>query len=41
MGDAGAGTGAPVETATFDQPGTYQFLCTVHAGMRGTLTVDS
>ena len=30
-----------VETATFDQPGTYQFLCTVHAGMRGTLTVDS
>jgi plastocyanin len=27
-------------TVTFDQPGTYAYLCTVHPDMVGTVTVD-
>jgi plastocyanin len=33
-----------VETRTYDVPalaaGTYEFVCTVHPNMRGTLTVE-
>ena len=25
---------------TFDQPGTYRFVCTIHPGMRGDVIVD-
>ena len=25
---------------TFDKPGTYQFFCTIHKGMNGTVTVS-
>lgn len=27
------------KTLTFDEPGTYQYLCTIHPNMQGTLTV--
>ena len=26
-------------TLTFDQPGTYSYICTIHPSMKGTLTV--
>ena len=27
-------------TITFDTPGTYQYFCTIHASMKGTITVQ-
>lgn len=29
------------EVATFAEPGTYEFWCTIHRGMTGTVTVDA
>ena len=29
------------ETATFDQPGTFEFFCTIHPEMSGTVIVDA
>ena len=29
------------EVATFAEPGTYEFWCTIHQGMSGTVTVDA
>ena len=29
------------ETATFDQPGTFSYYCTIHPEMSGTVTVDA
>ncbi len=29
------------ETTTFAEPGTYEYFCTVHEGMSGTITVDA
>lgn len=40
-GDWGTGTITPGESATltFDSPGTYQYLCTIHPNMKATLKV--
>lgn len=29
------------ERATFERPGTYEYHCTIHEGMTGTVTVDA
>ena len=29
------------EQITFAQPGTYEYYCTIHHGMTGTVTVDA
>ncbi|MEZ5139125.1 MAG: cupredoxin domain-containing protein [Acidimicrobiales bacterium] len=30
-----------IESATFSEPGTYEFFCTIHEGMTGTVTVGA
>lgn len=34
-------TPGTTEAATFAEPGTYEFWCTIHQGMSGTVTVDA
>ena len=38
IGSSDLGQGDPY-TATFDQPGTYDYICTIHTNMTGTVTV--
>ncbi len=39
MFDAGIVVGGGTFQQTFTVPGTYQYQCTIHAGMSGTITV--
>lgn len=37
----GSGDLATGKTFTFTKPGTYSYICSIHASMHGTVTVTS
>ncbi len=39
-GEAGAMGGGDTFEFTFDQAGTFDYVCTVHPGMEGSVTVE-